>query len=46
MKYISSIRKTFQGAWEISGTIGTRQYMGYPLRVAITKYNKEARKQK
>lgn len=29
MKYISFIRQSFQGAWVITGVIGTKQYMFY-----------------
>ncbi len=35
MKYITFIRKSFQGAWVISGIIGTRQYMFYSKQNAI-----------
>ncbi len=46
MKYITSIRKTFQGAYVINGVIGERQYIGYSKRVAIILYNKECKKEK
>lgn len=43
MKYITYVRKSFQGAWIISGTIGTKQYMFYSKRNAIKLYNYEAK---
>lgn len=46
MKYIYSIRKTFQGAYAINGVIGERQYFGYSKRVAIILYNKQCKKEK
>lgn len=46
MRYIYSIRKTFQGAYAINGVIGKRQYFGYSMQVAIILYNKECKKEK
>lgn len=46
MKYITAIRKTFQGAYAINGVIGERQYFGYSKRAAIVLYNKECKKEK
>ena len=43
MKYITFIRKSFQGAWVISGIIGTRQYMFYTRQNAIKQYNQESK---
>ncbi len=43
MKYITYIRKTFQGAYAINGVIGERQYFGYSKRVAIYLYNQESK---
>ncbi len=43
MKYITFIRKSFQGAWVISGIIGTRQYMFYSKKNAIKQYNQESK---
>lgn len=37
------IEKTFQGAWEIRGLIGPRQYMGYTKREAKRKYMEEVK---
>ena len=44
MKYITSIRITFQGAYAIYGAIGERQYFGYTKRTAIKLYTQEAKK--
>lgn len=46
MRYIYSIRVTFQGAYAIYGVIGERQYFFYPKRTAIKLYNQEAKKAK
>ena len=46
MKYITSIRITFKGAYDIYGVIGERQYFGYTKRTAIKLYNQEAKKSK
>lgn len=43
MNYINYIRRTFQGAWEIHGDIGTRQYMGYTKKQAIARYADECK---
>ena len=44
MRYITFIRKSFQGAWVISGIIGTRQYMFYSKKDAMKQYNQESKK--
>lgn len=44
MRYITSIRKTFQGAYAINGVIGERQYFGYSKQVAVYLYNQESKK--
>ena len=41
MKDIYFIRKTFQGAWQIWGNIGVRQYFYYTKKQAIEDYKKE-----
>ncbi len=46
MKYITSIRKTFQGAYAINGVIGERQYFGYCMRVAIYLTNNVKRRKR
>ncbi len=46
MRYIYSIRKTFQGAYAINGVIGERQYFGYSKRVAKFLYNQQCKKEK
>ncbi len=38
MRKIDLIYQTFQGAWEIHGVIGYRQYMGYSKTEARKKY--------
>ncbi len=46
MRYIYSIRITFQGAYAIYGVVRERQYFGYTKRTAIKLYNQEAKKAK
>lgn len=43
MRYITSIRITFQGAYAINGVIGEKQYFYFTKREAIRKYNQEAK---
>lgn len=42
-RYISYIQKRGASWYEIGGTIGTRSYIGYSKRDAVTRYNREAR---
>ena len=42
--YITSIFRCHDGSIEINGSNGTKRYSWYPMREAITLYNKECRK--
>ena len=42
-KYISSIAVKHEGGIEITGTIGTKLFLFYTVKQAITRYNKMAK---
>ena len=43
MKYINFVDQLYDGSYRIHGSIGYRRYIGYSKKVAIKKYNEEAR---
>lgn len=43
-KYITSIARHHNGDIEIFGAIGSKRFIWYPMKEAITKYNKECKK--